>query len=147
MRQLLFIAACMGLVIAPFLFESYTFYRYTIREPDFYVFSGARLWFFVASELSIGFAIGRLSPLPPFVAAGCIAAATVVLMLLLYQFCDSRQCYSGPDGGSWLRLGVFLFATAATGLMVGWKSMSRQEKKSSTISAVLFGTTTAIFIG
>jgi len=62
MRQLLFIAACMGLVITPFLFESYTFYRYTIREPDFYVFSGARLWFFVASELSIGFAIGRLTP-------------------------------------------------------------------------------------
>jgi hypothetical protein len=148
MRQLLFIAACIGLVITPFLFESYTFYRYTIREPDFYLFSGARLWFFVASELSIGFAIGRLSPLPPFAAAGCVAAATVVLMLLLYQFCDSRQCYySGPDGGSWLRLGVLLFAAAATGLMRGWKSISRPGKKSSMISAVLFGTTTAIFIG
>jgi hypothetical protein len=148
MPPLLFIAACVGLVIAPFLFESFTFYRYTIHEPDFFIFSGARLWFFLASELSIGFAIGRLSPVPPFAAAGCVAAATVVLMLLLYQFCDPRQCYySGPDGGSWLRLGISLFATTATGLMSGWKSLSRPETKSNTINAVLFGTTTALFIG
>jgi hypothetical protein len=143
----LFIAACAGIVIAPFLFESYTFYLYTIHEPDFFIFSGARLWFFLASELILGFAVGRTSRLPSFAAAGCIAAAIVVLMSLLYQFCDPRQCYySGPDGASWLRLGVLLFATTATGLLAGWKSKKGLETRSSA-SAVLFGATIAIFLG
>jgi hypothetical protein len=147
MARLLFIAACAGIVIAPFLFESYTFYRYTIGEPDFFIFSGARLWFFLGSEMSLGFVVGRTSKLPPFAAAGCTAAAILILMLLLYRFCDVRQCYySGPDGVSWLRLGVLLFATTATGLMTGWKSKREPEKKSS-VNAMLFGATTSIFLG
>ena len=147
MRPLLFIAACAGIVIAPFLFESYTFYRYTISEPDFFIFSGARLWFFLASEMSLGFVAGRTSKLPPYAAAGCIAAARLLLMLLVYRFCDVRQCYySGPDDASWLRLGVLQFAVAATGLMAGWKS-KREAQKNSRISSILFGTTTAIFLG
>jgi hypothetical protein len=146
---LLFIAACAGIVIAPFLFESYTFYLYTIREPEFFIFSGARLWVFLTSELSLGFAIGRTSRLPLFATAGCIAAAIVVLMLLLYQFCDARQCYySGPDGTSWLRLGTLLFSTATTGLLTGGKSRREpQKKKSNSIDAMLFGATTVIFLG
>jgi hypothetical protein len=36
-----------GLIILPFLFESYTFYLYTMSEPSFFTFSGARLWVFL----------------------------------------------------------------------------------------------------
>jgi hypothetical protein len=147
MPLLLFIAACAGMVIVPFLFESYTFYRYTIGEPDFFIFSGARLWFFLASELILGFAAGRASKLPSIAAAGCIAAAIVVLVSLLYQVCDPQQCYySGPDGASWLRLGVLLFAATTTGMLTGWKSKKGMETRSSA-SAVLFGATAAIFLG
>ena len=147
MPRFLFIAVCAGMVIAPFLFESYTFYLYMIGEPVFFVFSGFRLWFFLASEMVLGFALGRISRLPLYAAAGCTAAATVALTLLLYQFCDPRQCYySGPDGASWLRLGVLLFATTATGLLAGWKSKKGLETRS-IASALLFGATSAIFLG
>lgn len=147
MSTLLIIAVCVGIVIVPFLFESYTFYLYTIAEPDFFIFSGARLWFFLASELGLSFVLGRISRFPLNVAAGCIAAAILVLVSLLYQFCDPRQCYySGPDSISWLRFGVLLFATAAIGFLIGRKSRKEPEKKSH-INAVLFGAMTAIFLG
>jgi len=147
MPPLLFVAVCAGIVIVPFLFESYTFYLYTIGEPDFFIFSGARLWFFLASELGLGFVLGRISRMPLYAAGGCTAAASLVLMLLLYQFCDPRQCYhSGPDGTSWLRLEILLFATTATGLLIGGRSRKEPVQKSS-ISAVLFGVTTTVFLG
>jgi hypothetical protein len=147
MPPLLFIAACAGIVIAPFLFESYTFHLYAAGDPDFFVFSGARLWVFLGSELGLGFAIGRVSRLPLYAAAGCVAAAILALTLLLYQFCDDRQCYySGPDGISWLRLAVLLFAAAATGLLMGSRSRKEPARKSN-ISAILFGVTTAVFLG
>jgi len=146
MPRLLFMATIAGMVVAPFLFESYTFYLYTIGEPEFFVFSGARLWFFLASELALGFAAGRTSWLPPMAAAGCVAAAIAVLVLLLYNSCDPRQCYySGPDGASWLRLGVLLFSTVATGLLTGWRS--RNMEMNSTSDAMLAGTAAAIFLG
>ena len=145
--RLFFALVCTGLVIAPFLFESYTFYLYEIHEPAFFVFSGARLWFFLSSELTIGFVLGRISRLPTFAAAGCIAIAISVLVLLLYQFCDASQCYySGPDGMGWLRLGMLLFSAASTGLLTGGKSRKDPEKKSS-IDAVLFGAITVVFLG
>lgn len=143
----LFIAVSAGMVIVPFLFESYTFYLYTIGEPDFFIFSGARLWFFLASELGLGFALGRISRLPLYAAVGYTAAATLLLMSLLYQLCDPRQCYySGPDSNSWLRFGILLFAAATTGLLIGDRSRKEPVQKSST-AAVLFGATTMIFVG
>jgi len=146
-RHLFFFLVCAGLVIAPFLFESYTFYLYTIHEPAFFVFSGARLWFFLASELGIGFALGCVSRLPLPAAAGFVAIAISMLTLLLYQVCDTRQCYySGPDGMGWLRLGTLLFTTASMGLLFGSRVRKVPEKKSS-ISAILFGAITIVFIG
>lgn len=118
MSHLLFVAAiCASMVIAPFLFESYTFYLYTIGEPEFFIFSVARLWVFLALELSLGFALGWISSFPLNFAAGCVAVAVFVLMSLLYQFCDPRQCYySCPDSITWLRFGILLFATTAAGI-------------------------------
>lgn len=148
MPPLLFAAICASMVIVPFIFESYTFYLYTIGEPGFFVFSGARLWVFLASELSLGFALGWLSKFPLYVTAGIIAATMLVLMSMLYQFCDPRQCYySGPDGLSWIRLGTLLFATATTGLMLGSKSKTREPTRKSSINALLFGATMPAFIG
>jgi hypothetical protein len=145
-RHLLFVLVCAGLVIAPFLFESYAFHLYAIGEPAFFVFSGARLWFFLASELVIGFALGWTSRLPIHAAAGCIAIAISILTLLLYQVCDPRQCYySGPGGIGWLRLGTLLFATASMGLLFGSGSRKDPEKRSA--NAVLFGTITVVFLG
>jgi hypothetical protein len=145
-RYLFFGLLCAGLVIAPFLFESYTFHLYAIREPTFFAFSGARLWFFLVSELAIGFTLGWTSRLPIHIAAMCIAIAISILTLLLYQACDPRQCYySGPGRTGWLRLGTLLFATASTGLLFGSGSRKDPEKKSA--NAVLFGTITMVFLG
>jgi hypothetical protein len=41
--------ACSGLVLVPFLFESYTFHLYVAGEPAFFVFSGFRLWVFLVA--------------------------------------------------------------------------------------------------
>jgi len=145
-RYLLFGLVCAGIIIAPFLFESYTFHLYAIGEPAFFVFSGARLWFFLASVLATGFVLGWISRLPIRAAGGCIAIATSILTLLLYQVCDPRQCYySGPDGMGWLRLGTLLFATASMGLLFGSGSRKDPEKKSA--NAVLFGAITVVFLG
>jgi len=147
MPPLLFIAICAGIVIVPFLLESYTFHLYVIGEPDFFVFSGARVWIFLGSELGLGFALGRVSRLLLYAAAGCIAAATLVLTLLFYQLCDDRQCYySGADGIGWLRLSILLFVTAATGLLIGDRSKKEPVRKCN-ISAVLVGATTSVFLG
>jgi hypothetical protein len=145
---LFFVIVCAAsLVIVPFLFESYTFHLYAIGEPAFFVFSGARLWFFLASELAIGFSLGRTSRLPIHVAAGCIAIAISILTLLLYYACDPRQCYySGPEGIGWLRLGTLLFSTAAMGLLFGSRSRKDPAGEKS-INAVLFGTVTVVFLG
>jgi len=83
MPPLLFVAVCAGIVIVPFLFESYTFYLYTIGEPDFFIFSGARLWFFLASELGLGFVLGRISRMPLYAAGGCFTCTHVAAVPVL----------------------------------------------------------------
>jgi hypothetical protein len=144
---LLFAAVCAGMVIVPVIFESYTFYLYTIGEPEFFVYSGARLWFFLASELGLGFALGLISKFPLHITMGFVAVASLVLALFLYQLCDTRQCYhSGPDGISWLRFGILLFATAATGALIGTKS-KKEPPEESGIDAVLSGAITAVLLG
>jgi hypothetical protein len=143
MKRLL---ACSGLVLVPFLFESYTFHLYVAGEPAFFVFSGFRLWVFLVAQLSLGFVVGRVARPPLFVSSAIVAAATAVLIALLYQFCDPRQCYhSSPDGAGWLRLGVLFFSTASVGLLIGAKS--RRERHASGIDAVASGTLAAVFLG
>jgi hypothetical protein len=137
-----------GIVAIPFLIESYTFYLYTIREPAFFMFSGSRWWGFLLTALALGFLLGRASRrLPLLIVAGGAAVAIAVLVALLYQFCDERQCYySGPDGLGWLRLGVILFAVASVGLMIGSRSKGRALVKSR-VNALFFGTVAVVFLG
>ena len=137
-----------GIVAIPFLIESYTFYLYTIREPAFFTFSGSRWWVFLATALALGFLLGRASRRSPLtIVAGGAAIAIAVLVALLYQFCDERQCYyAGPDGLGWLRLGVILFAVASVGIMVGNRSKAGAPAKSR-VDAVFFGAIAAIFLG
>jgi hypothetical protein len=135
-----------GLIILPFLFESYTFYLYKMGEPSFFTFSGARLWVFLGAELLSGFIMGRAIRL--YWSAGLITIATGVLIALLYNFCDDRQCYyAGPDGIGAIRLGIPLFSAATVGLCMGERSRKTPRIPGKSFAAILFGTTTAIFIG
>ena len=132
-------------MIVPIVFETYTFHLYTIRDPSFFTFSGARLWVFLISIILSGVAIGLAGRLRPIVASGAAALAVSVLIAMLYQFCDAKQCYySGPDGLGELRLGVLFFSTSVIGIMVG--SMRHPSAKSN-VYGVFFGGNIAVFLG
>ncbi len=135
-----------GLVILPLLFESYTFYLYTIAEPSFFTLSGARLWFFLAVELLLGFLMGRVIRL--YWSAALITIATAVLITSLYNFCGDRQCYyAGPDGMGAIRLGILLFSTAGTGLVIGERTRKAENIPGKEPGTILFGALIVIFIG
>ncbi|MGI0028290.1 MAG: hypothetical protein ACREAQ_01080 [Nitrososphaera sp.] len=141
---------CAGMIVVPVLFESFTFYLYLVGEPSFFMFSGSRLWVFLASELALGFVLGRAfhgSRL--YLTAGLIAVVITVLAYSLYHLCDARQCYyAGPDGAGGIRLGTLLFAAASTGLLIGERSKkidSRPNKNG--LETVLFGAVSAVLIG
>lgn len=133
-----------SLVIVPLLFELYTFYLYTINTPDFFTFSGLRLWVFVMYHIGLGGVLGRFLPNKFLIPA--VGLSVSVLISLLYQFCDPRQCYySGPDGAGWIRLWTLLFLTASFGLLMGRKSLSTIEQNNRL--AIFFGTITSLFLG
>lgn len=139
-------AALAGIVIAPFVFESFTFHLYVIGEPSFFTFSGARLWIFLVSILLSGVVIGLAARLRANIAAGAAGIATLILVAVLYQLCEFRQCYyPGPDGFGEVRAGVLFFSTAVTGIMIG--SSRRQTGRKSGHEGLLFGVAASIFLG
>lgn len=100
------------LLFSPLLFELYTFQLYLLTEPSYFAFSGARLWFFLFAMISAGFIIGRTHKFYYNTTALGLGVASFLLILVVYQFCDYRQCYySGGDGLGWIRVWVLLFAT------------------------------------
>jgi hypothetical protein len=148
-RVLPFGAASLGIVIVPLLFESYTFYLYTIAEPIFFAFAGSRLWVFLASELALGYIIGQFcGKIPLYIRAGTVGTAAAVLVIVLYRFCEPRQCYyPGPDGMGGIRLGTILIAAAMAGLLIGESPRLVRHGLRSRLGAVLFGAITLILLG
>jgi hypothetical protein len=155
---MLALAALAAMIIVPYIFELYTFHLYLKRDPVFYSYSGARLWFFLISPLAIGALLGFISRMSgrlmdPRCSVAGIAAATLILTALLYLICDSRECYySGPDGFGWLRLWVLLLATACTGVFVGLAFSGTAKQKNvnlgdSTAPALFFPSIITIFAG
>jgi hypothetical protein len=94
------------ILVPPLVFEKYTFYLYTIANPNFFNFSGSRLWFnvvwFAASGVPSAIIVGRekkLSILPPLIASLLFIIATNVA-----PFCAAKGCYvSSTDGLTPLR--------------------------------------------
>jgi hypothetical protein len=138
-----------GMVIIALLFESYTFYLYKIGEPSFFTFSGARLWVFLAIEQLVGFIVGRsLSRVELRLQAAMFSIAVAGLIVLLYHYCDDRQCYyAGPDGFGAIRMGILLFCATIVGVCMGDRSRKTPRISRKDFEAVLFGTTTALFAG
>ena len=145
-RQAITAAAIACIVIVPFIFESHTFSLYKAGDPDFFTYSGARLWVFLAVQFVSGFFVGLAASVRPATGFGMIALAVGILTVSLHYVCDDRQCYySGPDGFSGIRMGILFFATSTVGLMTGtWASPS---VKTTPIEAMIFGTSTAVFLG
>lgn len=109
------IAVLIGLV-PPLLFEKYTFYLYLISSPDFFNYSGERLWFDIIwfgltgtiSTLFIG-RDRRISVLAPIV-----SAFLFILSVNVSPLCEVRECYvSSTDGLTPLR-DFLLFASLGT---------------------------------
>jgi hypothetical protein len=112
------------LIIAPpLLFEKFTFYLYTINNPNFFNFSGSRLWFnvvwFAASGVPSTILVGRekrFAILPSLIASALFIVATNLVPL-----CAVKECYvSSTDGLAPLRdfllLGSLGVITSATSL-------------------------------
>lgn len=109
------------LIVFPFFLEFYTFHLYLAQEKAFFAFSGARLWFFLTFEVMIGFALGRIAAYRnlPTITLGS-AFAIFVLMTLLCQFCDLKQCYDpGPHNLGPVKLWVLLLGVTSTGVLAG----------------------------
>ncbi|MGI0084783.1 MAG: hypothetical protein ACREBQ_06845, partial [Nitrososphaerales archaeon] len=95
------IAATLLVFLPPLIFEEYTYYLYTIASPQFFNFSGSRIWFdiawFTASGAVSVIIVGRkrwFSLLPSFVGAGIFAVSTYIAPL-----CFEKECYiSSTDG-------------------------------------------------
>jgi len=132
------------IVIAPYIFELYTFHLYNTADPQiFFAFSGARIWFFIVYILCSGLTLGYFYQ-RNFVIYGS-GVAISVLIALLYQFCDVRQCYySGPDGLGWLRLWSLFLLTAFVGIFLGRRFVAIDERNT---TAFFFATTVSLFSG
>jgi hypothetical protein len=108
--------AVVVVLIPPIIFEKYTYFLYTIANPNFFNFSGSRLWFDIA-WFAAGGAIStiimgrhrRESVIPPLVASGLFVVAIYVS-----PFCAIKECYvSSTDGLAPLR-DFLLFASLGT---------------------------------
>ncbi|AIF83076.1 hypothetical protein NTE_01002 [Candidatus Nitrososphaera evergladensis SR1] len=152
--------------VAPWLFELYTFHLYEINDNTFFFYSGARLFFFVASAVALGYFAGlniRKGGNVNYYIIGC-AAAVLSLVLVLYQFCEARECYYvGPDGLGEVRLFLLLFSASAAGLIRGkWarltlnnddegdeydKAAIAATSSPSSIHPLFASTVVAIFVG
>lgn len=133
------------IVVVPYIFESYTFYLYTTGDqPIFFAYSGAREWFFLTYILSSGLILGRFFQHGFVIYSSGLAVS--LLIALLYQFCEVRQCYySGPDGFGWLRLWSVFLLTAFAGIFLGRRSIPVEERTGA--SAFFFAATVALFSG
>lgn len=82
------------------------------------------------------------------------ASALSILILLLFQFCDHRQCYdSGPGNMGWLTLWALLFVTVSTGMLVGLVlkkkadfANNKNHVRSRSIAGFVFSNTTCLFL-
>ena len=109
--------------IPPLIFEKYTYYLYVIADPNFFNFSGSRLWFdvvwFAAGGVLSTIIVGRerkVSILPSL-----LAALAFIIACNFTPFCDVKECYvSSTDGITPLRdfllLGSLGVITSATSL-------------------------------
>ncbi|MCL4518659.1 MAG: hypothetical protein M1587_05605, partial [Thaumarchaeota archaeon] len=118
--------------VPPILFEKYTFFLYLSANPNFFTFSGYRLWFDliwfgVAGALS-AILLGRKTRLAVLPLLG--AAFLLIIIVNAKPFCDPRECYvSSTDGLASLRdfllLGSLGVTTAAASLKSWFNSTER----------------------
>jgi hypothetical protein len=133
-------------VLVPYIFESLTFHLYITRDPEFFTFSGARLWMFLISNILLGFWVGMLKTHHPVVLCAIAAIAACLLVIVLYHLCDVRQCYyPGPDGLGEFRLAALLISATSCGILAG--SVYRHLGDKPAVAATVFGCFISIFVG
>jgi hypothetical protein len=81
--------------VPPLLFEKYTFYLYLIASPNFFEFSGDRLWFniiwFGFAGVISAFLVGRRTLAAIF--APILSAMIFIIAVNFQPFCEVRECY------------------------------------------------------
>jgi hypothetical protein len=122
------IASFLLILVPPIIFEKYTFYLYLTASPNFFGYSGRRLWFdiiwFVASGAATALIVGRKRWISLVVPA--LASAAFIISVYSPPFCDPRECYtSSTDGYGFLR--DFLFF-ASLGLLACSGVVSKELK-------------------
>jgi hypothetical protein len=151
-----FVGATLLCYLPPLIFEEYTYYLYTLRTPEFFTFSGNRIWFdigwFAASGAISALILGRkrwYSVVPPLFASAAFVASVYVEPL-----CFRSECYiSSTDGLGPIRdfllfasLG-FLAANAAISNEL-FSSLAKNQWKSGVyalITSSLFGYALSFF--
>lgn len=99
--------------LPPLIFEKYTYYLYTLETPEFFTFSGNRIWFdigwFATSGAISALIIGRKrfhSVIPPL-----MGSAAFVASVYIEPLCFQSECYiSSSDGLGPIR-DLLLFAS------------------------------------
>ena len=120
------IVAFFLILIPPIIFEKYTFYLYLTSSPNFFAYSGRRLWFdiiwFVASGAACALIVGRKKWFSLAIPSCCYGR--VHSGSLQRSFCDRRECYiSSTDGLGFLR--DFLFF-ASLGVLACSAALSKE---------------------
>ncbi len=120
------------IIVPPLVFEKFTFYLYTINNPNFFNFSGSRLWFnvvwFAASGVPSTILVGKEKKFA--VLPSLIASALFIVATYLFPFCAVKERYvSSTDGLTPLRdfllLGSLGVITSAASLKQWYHAGSR----------------------
>jgi hypothetical protein len=115
-------------ILPSYTIEKITDYYFLTSNPVFFVWSSDRTSLFLISILAgavvAGWAFKSLSAdlLASYV------AGIVVLLALLYYFCNTRVCYSaGVDGLEPVRVAYFFSCLAIVGISIGYYAGTRKE--------------------
>jgi len=122
------------ILLPPIIFEKYTYVLYLTGNPNFFNYSGSRLWFdiiwFAVGGILSAIIVGREkreSLIPPL-----LSAVLFICTVNITPFCQMRECYVGsPDGLAPLR-DVLLFGAlgiiASASLLRQWYRKESRSK-------------------
>ena len=132
----------------PLIFEKYTFFLYITSNPNFFWYSGNRLWFDIVSFGVTGvisaLIVGRAKKtvvLPPL-----IGAALFIFAVNAVPFCEIRECYvSSTDGLAPLRDFLLLASLGFITSSASMKKWAPDDKQKSLDKIFQYSTVT--FLG
>jgi len=114
-------------VLPCYVIERITEYYFLTGNPLFSIWSSDRSWLFLICILAGAVVAGFLFKRPSADLVVSYVIGIVILLCLLYRFCEPKVCYSsGLDGLEPVRVGFFFSCVAIAAVSVGCFARTRQ---------------------